>query len=627
MAKEKTKNQKKLRAAAIHNAEEDYSGVPHSFVFHRGQIGKNVQQLIQDVKKAMEPYTATSLKVRKKNSLKDFVSVAGPLGVTHFLVFSKTETNVNFKFVRLPRGPTLHFKVAQYSLVKDVVSSLKKHRMHEKQFAFPPLLVLNNFGTQGMHIKVMATMFQNMFPSINVHKVHLNSIRRCILISYNQDTQLLDFRHYSVKVVPVGMSKGVKKLLQEKFPNMSRWEDISELLVKGANLSESEAEQDGEHNITELPQVYAGRGNQRFEQSAVRLTEIGPRMTLQLVKIEEGLNDGKVLYHNYIKKTEEEIMAMLDRREKKLKQKNERKKKQEQNVKRKKAMKEENKKRSLAGMKRKRPEDEDDEVEDPGEEDPADVSEDDDVEYYRQTVGEEPDKDLLLHGKRKKSLPRGKSGPPQKRFKKDPMKQRDASPSSSRRHKSKFSLHKGPKSPKGQSPRPAKKGQTSFRNFEGPKGQSPRSHKGHKPFTKFDGPKGQSPRPGKKGNKQFRKFEGPKGQSPRRDKKGQKQFRNFEGPKGQSPRRDKKGNKQFRNFESPNGQSPRRDKKGQKPFKNTKGRTQNEHPTGKGKKMGFKKPGAFGSKDQNRGKKGKVAGGHKMGGPKGKAFRHKKKSP
>lgn len=45
-------------------------------------------------------------------------------------------------------------------------------------------------------------------------------------------------------------------------------------LVRGVNLSESEAEQDGEHNITELPQVYSGRGNMRAQQSAVRLTEV-----------------------------------------------------------------------------------------------------------------------------------------------------------------------------------------------------------------------------------------------------------------------------------------------------------------------------------------------------------------
>lgn len=40
------------------------------------------------------------------------------------------------------------------------------------------------------------------------------------------------------------------------------------------NLSESEAEQDGTHNILELPQAYAGRGNMKAQQSAVRLTEV-----------------------------------------------------------------------------------------------------------------------------------------------------------------------------------------------------------------------------------------------------------------------------------------------------------------------------------------------------------------
>lgn len=43
---------------------------------------------------------------------------------------------------------------------------------------------------------------------------------------------------------------------------------------RGAGLSESEAEPDGEHNITELPQAVAGRGNMRAQQSAVRLTEV-----------------------------------------------------------------------------------------------------------------------------------------------------------------------------------------------------------------------------------------------------------------------------------------------------------------------------------------------------------------
>ncbi|OXB74541.1 UNVERIFIED_CONTAM: hypothetical protein H355_006411 [Colinus virginianus] len=43
----------------------------------------------------MEPYTARRLTVRKKNSLRDFVAVSGPLGVTHFFVFSKSDSSVN----------------------------------------------------------------------------------------------------------------------------------------------------------------------------------------------------------------------------------------------------------------------------------------------------------------------------------------------------------------------------------------------------------------------------------------------------------------------------------------------------------------------------------------------------
>lgn len=67
-------------------------------------------------------------------------------------------------------SPTPH-PALQYTLVRDVVSSLRRHRMHEQQFTHPPLLVLNSFGPHGMHVKLMATMFQNLFPSINVHQV------------------------------------------------------------------------------------------------------------------------------------------------------------------------------------------------------------------------------------------------------------------------------------------------------------------------------------------------------------------------------------------------------------------------------------------------------------------------
>ena len=59
----------------------------------------------------------------------------------------------------------------KYCLARDVLSSQKKPNINPKDFKEHPLLVMNNFTGDGMHIKLMATMFQNMFPSINVNKV------------------------------------------------------------------------------------------------------------------------------------------------------------------------------------------------------------------------------------------------------------------------------------------------------------------------------------------------------------------------------------------------------------------------------------------------------------------------
>lgn len=67
--------------------------------------------------------------------------------------------------------------------------------MEAKQFLHHPLLVMNNFSGDGMHFKLMASMFQNMFPSINVNKVSLKEIKRCFLVNYNDKDETIDLRH------------------------------------------------------------------------------------------------------------------------------------------------------------------------------------------------------------------------------------------------------------------------------------------------------------------------------------------------------------------------------------------------------------------------------------------------
>ncbi|XP_049780747.1 protein Peter pan [Schistocerca cancellata] len=375
---------------------EEFTRAPHSFIIHRGIVGNSILELVKDFRRVMEPFTATSLKARKKNVIKDFVSVAGLLHVSHMGIFTRTELSPYMKLARLPRGPTLTFRIENYTLARDVVSSLRRQLIFHRQFEHAPLVVLNNFAGEGRHLKLIASMFQNMFPTINLTKVNLNNIRRCVMLNYNSTSKLIDFRHYAIKVVPVGLSRSVKKLVQSKVPNLARYSDVSEFLTNPDQLSESEAEDDPSSHVT-LPQKIASRGNITSGQSAIRLVEMGPRLTLQLIKIEEGLLTGEVLFHELVEKTEEEKQLIKKKREEKRKLKEKRKKIQMENKAAKEKKKEILKQKSLKGMQKGQLESDilmRKAVEEANEEQEM-KNEDDDAQWYRQEVGQDPDEGLF----------------------------------------------------------------------------------------------------------------------------------------------------------------------------------------------------------------------------------------
>lgn len=55
-----------------------------------------------------------------------------------------------------------------------------------------------------------------------------------------------------------------------------------------------------------LPDRYVGKGNIKAQQSAMKLSELGPRITLEIFKVEQGVNEGDVLFHKFVHKTPEE---------------------------------------------------------------------------------------------------------------------------------------------------------------------------------------------------------------------------------------------------------------------------------------------------------------------------------
>ncbi|XP_076461005.1 suppressor of SWI4 1 homolog isoform X2 [Babylonia areolata] len=406
--KKRGKAAKKARAAMLSSAQEEgFAKAPHSFVYHKGQVGKSMRQLVMDCRKIFEPFTAAKLKVRKNNSLRDLVEVASVLHVTHFVCFTKTDVAPYVRFMCTPRGPTLTFKIQEYCLSRDVVSTLRHPNIEQSVYQNPPLLVMKNLNGNANHIKLMATVFHNMLPQIDVTG-KLTNVRRVLLLNYEEESKTLELRHYLIRIVPTGISKATKKLLRPKLPDLGKFTRMDEFVEKGGNMSESEGEMDGPHNEVVLPQDVRGRGNVKATQSAIRLKETGPRLTLQLVKIEEGLGDGAVLFHEFVSKTPEEVQSLKAMVEKKRQLRERRKREQLENIRKKAEKKEKNKQKSLAGMKKKTAQAADGADE---------SSSDDDAAYFKEEVGKAPDKDMFPR-KRKHPVSKKKmEGPATKRRK------------------------------------------------------------------------------------------------------------------------------------------------------------------------------------------------------------------
>ena len=134
--------------------------------------------------------------------------------------------------------------------------------------------------------------------------MQLSQAKRVLLFNYNDDTHQIDVRHYTIGVKATGVSKSIKRVVNTDLPNLGDYEDISDYVLREAIVSESDVEDGPESTVTVTHE-------RRNEQRAVRLHEIGPRMTLELTKVENGVCGGEVLYHRYGKSYTYERNALL----------------------------------------------------------------------------------------------------------------------------------------------------------------------------------------------------------------------------------------------------------------------------------------------------------------------------
>lgn len=246
-----------------------------------------------------------------------------------------------------------------------------------------PQLVMNNFtsppsesDTKNKIPKYLesltTTIFQSLFPPISPQTTPLSSIRRVLLLNReitkgeDDGIYMLNLRHYAITTKATGLSKPIRrlnaseKLLHSKaskgkrggLPNLGKLEDIADYMIgeDGTGYmtdatSGSEADTDAEVEVVETtakrvlskrqqqrPRDSKGKGRSTVEKRAVKLVELGPRMKLRMTKVEEGICGGKIMWHEYINKTPEEIKELDKVWEKRRQEKELRKKIQKENV-------------------------------------------------------------------------------------------------------------------------------------------------------------------------------------------------------------------------------------------------------------------------------------------------------
>lgn len=144
--------------------------------------------------------------------------------MSHFLILSSTAEAPYLRVAKTPRGPTLTFKILNYSLMADVVRAQLRPRVPTDMFEAPPLVcssenpfssvlpmsdvsiidlcdrlsfqvVMNGLSGHGDHLKLLTIMFQNIFPAININTVSIlffnPSVKRRFFLL------ILQFQYYS----------------------------------------------------------------------------------------------------------------------------------------------------------------------------------------------------------------------------------------------------------------------------------------------------------------------------------------------------------------------------------------------------------------------------------------------
>ena len=378
---------------------EDAGAVPRCFVVWRGTVRpKHLLTLKNEFTQVMRPYCAVKLRERRNATLRDYAAVAGPIDVSHLFMFSasvrkeagdeSTSAAAVFSLAPLPAGPTVSFRIKSFSTSVDVRRASGTVFSDKQGYLHPAVVLFSDFDVKtaptlaadgitpakGLSSEELLNLnrarelaevtLKHSFPPFNVATTKLSACKRVVLFDMDPVTGLIQFRHYGVVTNEEGLSGAVTKLNKGQLLNMADYEDVADAVAAIEAMTKPVTGGVVVHDDASGRTAGSGgggatheKGGEREQSGAsvrrkrVKLVEIGPRMSLELYKVEDGLCDGAVRYHRDVHFTAAELVQRRRREQEQAALRTRRRKEQEKNVEqivaRKKAERERQRKRQL----------------------------------------------------------------------------------------------------------------------------------------------------------------------------------------------------------------------------------------------------------------------------------------
>lgn len=268
-----------------------------------------------------------------------------------------------------------------------------------KLFNHTPICILNGFNNLHSKDKqpydIVSTMLQSVFPPIDLNQLKSEQAKKSIFFSvdYNKKGEPeVEMRHFYIEQEKASTKKTISNILNLKKQDLSGFTNIADYILKQSgytDVSDNEENDKNEENdeenqkismkdkgkvtiieknVNSLLSFFQNEENEKKgkeeneanevekekngkykkkekenkktkevyeKQMKVKLIEVGPRLSLRLVKIEEGFFKGNVAYHSLVKRSKKEILEKSKELKEKNAEKQRRREEQEANVKRK----------------------------------------------------------------------------------------------------------------------------------------------------------------------------------------------------------------------------------------------------------------------------------------------------